>query len=103
MDQHDPGPTVHSATRRLILRDELALYRTRLANERTLLAYLRSGVAMVIAGATIMHFAEEGWFFLVGLLCIPGGAVAAFIGIARYRGMNLSIEKKAQRYRGPGV
>ena len=36
----------------LILRDHLALDRTRLANERTLLAYLRTALMLMVAGAT---------------------------------------------------
>lgn len=95
--------TIHSATRRLILRDELALYRTHLANERTLMAYMRSGIALIIAGATIMHFVDQGWFWLIGLLCIPGGVVVSTIGISRYREMKISITKKAQRYARPST
>ena len=39
----------------LILRDHLAIERTRLANERTLLAYLRSGVAMLMVSGSQRH------------------------------------------------
>lgn len=96
------GPANRINPNQLILRDELALYRTHLANERTLLAYLRSGVALVIAGATIMHFVGQGWFWLTGLLCIPGGVVVSLIGISRYQAMKLSITRKARR-RPPGT
>jgi putative membrane protein len=75
----------------LTLNDELAIDRTLLANERTLLAYLRSGVALLIAGATIMHFAHAGWFWVIGLICIPTGIVTAAIGTARYWQMSKSI------------
>jgi len=75
----------------LILRDELAIDRTLLANERTLMAYLRSGVALLIAGVSIMHFSYEGWFWMVGLVCIPTGIITALLGVARYRIMNTKI------------
>lgn len=75
----------------LILRDELAIDRTLLANERTLLAYLRSAVALIIAGASIMHFANQRWFWAVGIACIPTGIIAGVVGILRYRKMNNSI------------
>jgi putative membrane protein len=75
----------------LILRDQLAIDRTLLANERTLLAYLRSAVALVIAGTSIMHFATQGWFWDVGIACIPTGIITGIIGIVRYRKMNHSI------------
>ncbi|MDD5676645.1 MAG: DUF202 domain-containing protein [Kiritimatiellae bacterium] len=75
----------------LILRDELAIDRTLLANERTLLAYLRSGVALLIAGVSIIHFSQEGWFWAVGIACIPTGVITGMVGMARFRKMNRSI------------
>lgn len=75
----------------LILRDELAVDRTLLANERTLLAYLRSAVALVIAGVSIMHFSNAGWFWWIGVTCIPLGVIAGAVGIARYRKVARSI------------
>lgn len=75
----------------LILRDELAIDRTLLANERTLLAYLRSGVALVIAGVTMMHFSEQGWFWAIGVACIPFGIITIVVGVARFRKMNDAI------------
>ncbi|NOU35564.1 MAG: DUF202 domain-containing protein [Kiritimatiellaceae bacterium] len=75
----------------LILRDELAIDRTLLANERTLLAYLRSAVALIIAGTSIMHFADQSWFWAVGIACIPTGIVTGIIGVMRYRKMNRAI------------
>jgi len=83
----------------LILRDELAIDRTLLANERTLMAYLRSGVALLIAGASIMNFSPEGWFWMVGLACIPIGIITGIIGISRYRKMNRIITLVRNRSR----
>lgn len=76
---------------KLILRDELAIDRTLLANERTLMAYLRFGVALLIAGVSIMHFSSEGWFWMIGLVCIPAGIITGVIGIVRYRKMSKKI------------
>jgi putative membrane protein len=81
----------------LILRDELAIDRTLLANERTLLAYLRSGVALLIAGVSIVHFLSEGWFWMVGLMCVPAGITTGIIGIVRYRRMNHRISSVRTR------
>ncbi|OGV69293.1 MAG: hypothetical protein A2269_04315 [Lentisphaerae bacterium RIFOXYA12_FULL_60_10] len=75
----------------LILRDELAVDRTLLANERTLLAYLRSSISMLIAGVSIIHFSEAGWFYAIGVACIPTGIVIGHFGIKRYLKMNRSI------------
>ncbi|MFH1873783.1 MAG: DUF202 domain-containing protein [Pseudomonadota bacterium] len=81
----------------LILRDELAIDRTLLSNERTLLAYLRSAVALMITGATIAHFAK-GWLLFVGLVCIPGSLSIALIGLRRFRRMNKRISIVRNRF-----
>jgi inner membrane protein YidH len=75
----------------LILRDQLAIDRTLLANERTLLSYLRSGVALFIAGISIIHFAHQGWFADFGYACLPVGVITVFFGAARYRKMDKAI------------
>ncbi len=76
---------------KLILRDQLAIDRTNLANERTLLAYLRSAVALVLAGLTIIHFASQGWFQILGVVCLPAGVVTGVLGAIRYRNMRGTI------------
>ena len=38
------------------VRDDLALVRTRLANERTFLAYLRTALALFAGGAVLLQF-----------------------------------------------
>ena len=71
--------------------NELAVYRTSLANERTLLAYLRSGMALIIAGATISHFSLDGLYLALGLICIIAGLATGGIGSVRYRNMQRKI------------
>jgi putative membrane protein len=83
----------------LILRDQLAIDRTLLANERTLLAYLRSAVALLIAGVSIMHFVQHGWFWTVGIVCIPTGILTGVVGVVRFRKMNRSISLVRNRRR----
>ena len=82
---------------RLILRDELAVDRTLLANERTMLAYLRSAVALLIAGVSIIHFSTEGWFWAVGIACLPAGVLIGIVGAVRYRKMDRSIALLRER------
>ena len=76
---------------KLILRDQLAIDRTLLANERTLLSYLRSGVALFIAGISIVHFARHGWFADFGYACLPVGVVTVYFGSLRFRRMDKTI------------
>ncbi len=83
----------------LILRDQLAIDRTLLANERTLLSYLRSGVALFIAGVSIVHFAHQGWFADFGYACLPIGVATVFFGAARFRRMDKAISTVRQDLR----
>ena len=78
-------------TAELILRDHLAIDRTLLANERTLLSYLRSGVALFIAGISIIHFSREIWFTTLGFICLPSGLFTVLFGVARFRKMDKAI------------
>lgn len=80
----------------LILRDELAIDRTILANERTLLSYLRGAVALVIAGVTFLHFFDSGSLYYIGLTCVPLGIATGIFGLARYRKMNRRIRSLRQ-------
>jgi putative membrane protein len=75
----------------LILRDELAIDRTILANERTALSYLRGSMALIIAGLTFVHFIEFGLLRYIGMSLIPLGLIAGAIGVRRYRRMNQQI------------
>jgi len=75
----------------LILRDELAVDRTLLANERTLLSYLRGGIALMLAGGTFIHFAETGWYTALGVLCLPAGLAVILVGAHRFRTMHRAI------------
>ena len=78
-------------TAELILRDHLAIDRTLLANERTLMSYLRSGVALFIAGISIINFSHEAWFTAMGFLCLPCAIITVLFGIVRYRKMDKDI------------
>jgi putative membrane protein len=79
----------------LILRDHLALDRTRLANERTLLAYLRTSLMLIVAGATAVKLVDvnrsiliTGWIFL-GL-----GTVVGVVGVWRFLSMRQAINRR---------
>jgi putative membrane protein len=75
----------------LILRDQLAIDRTLLANERTLLSYLRSAVALVLAGLSMARFSNREWFTLLGLVCVPSGVATALFGAWRFRETNKAV------------
>jgi putative membrane protein len=69
----------------LILRDELAIDRTRLANERTLLAYIRTALAFAVTGAAIIKFLDGVGVSVLGSGVIAAAVVVAALGVVRYR------------------
>ena len=57
-----------------------------LANERTLLAYQRSSIALIAAAIAIAHFFGDGALvFLLAISLLATGAFAAVGGYLRYR------------------
>jgi putative membrane protein len=69
----------------MILRDHLAYDRTVLANERTLLSYLRTSIALLAAGGTLMKiFPDEPGMVKLGFVLLAVGAVAAVVGVTRF-------------------
>ena len=70
----------------LILRDKLALDRTRMANQRTFLAYVRTGMYFIVTALAVFHLEEKtrfGWFewslSAIGGLAVLGGIVSYFL------------------------
>lgn len=78
--------------RNLGYRDYLALDRTRLANERTLLSYLRTGFTSLITGISFIKFFETIFFHVTGLLLISGGFILLVIGFWKFVRMQHLIE-----------
>mgnify|MGYP000896286462 CR=1 FL=1 len=69
----------------LILRDYLALERTRLANERTLLTYLRSTLYLLITGVALVGLPPVKDLYWLGVFCLVMSSVTLVIGLVRFR------------------
>ncbi|MGD2081537.1 MAG: DUF202 domain-containing protein [Chromatiales bacterium] len=68
-----------------ILRDVLAIDRTRLANERTLLAWLRTALMLLVSGVTLLKLFEGVRAMeITGAVLIPLAFLTAAIGLRRY-------------------
>ncbi len=76
----------------IILRDYLAIERTRLANERTLFAYIRTSLYLVLAGLTIIQLNQLGSILWIGIISLVSSAVFLIIGITRYRKLNIQLK-----------
>lgn len=68
----------------MILRDHLALERTAMSNERTLLAYVRTMIGVMAVGGTFIKLFEGRFFMLAGwfLICLAG--LILVLGFIRY-------------------
>ncbi len=64
-------------------------WRDHLANERTHLAWLRTGAAVLVVGLAVMRFADEGSLTTAGVLAamplMLSGLAAVVYGTQRYR------------------
>ena len=77
-------PYSHVETEDLTLRDLLAVDRTIAANERTLLGYLRTSLALVATGGSLLHFVDETWALATGLALIASGVPLLGFGMSSY-------------------
>ena len=68
----------------LILRDHLALERTKLANERTLFSYIRTSLYLLTAGIGIFQFESISRLYGLAWICIISGIVLFFLGFIRF-------------------
>ena len=67
-------------------KEELAVHRTKLANERTLLSYIRTSLVFLAGGATLLKIASGDVFFMtVTWLLLASGTVLAILGLYLFR------------------
>lgn len=78
----------------IILRDYLALERTRLANERTLLSYIRGAIYLLLGGITFLQLEGFEGIDWVGYLSLCMSVVLMSIGIIRFYQLKRRLESK---------
>lgn len=69
----------------IILRDYLAMERTTLANERTLLSYLRSSLYLLVGGIALLKLENFENLQLVGYIALILAVVFVLIGFYRFQ------------------
>jgi putative membrane protein len=88
-----PGsPYSDVSKEKLILRDQLAIDRTILSNERTFLAYIRTALALFATGGFVIRFFDSNLLEVLGWIFILLGIITVVIGKFRYRKMKRLIE-----------
>lgn len=68
----------------IILRDFLALERTTLANERTLFAYLRTSLYLILAGIGFVELEDFERIKWIGYVLFPTSGLVLTYGFIRY-------------------
>ena len=81
---------------KLILRDLLALERTRLANERTFLAYFRTFIVFLSSGLAIIKLEILQEIEYLGYFLIGMAPILLLIGIARFYYVKKATKKLYQ-------
>lgn len=94
MDERD------DAEEGLILRDILALERTRLANERTLLTYARTSLYLVVGGVALIKLEEFDNTKAIGVAILVGSVLLFLFGIYRYIRLRKKIKERLKKQVG---
>jgi putative membrane protein len=74
----------YNSTEEKILRDYLALDRTKLANERTFLAYLRTVIGLVASAIGLIEVVSTAWANILGFIFLALAPVCLFTGIRHF-------------------
>jgi putative membrane protein len=77
----------------VILRDYLAIERTRLANERTLLSYIRSSLYLILGGIAFLQLEGFANIKYLGVLSLVLSIIFLVIGIYRFMLLKKSLKR----------
>ncbi len=77
----------------IILRDYLALERTRLANDRTLFSYIRTALYLILAGLAFMQMTDFKSIKWLAPLCFLISIIILILGITSYFKMRIKLKK----------
>lgn len=78
----------------IILRDFLALERTKLANERTLLSYIRASLYLLLGGIAILKLEGFEQIHFLGYISIALTVILLLIGLFRFH----RLKQKLRNY-----
>ncbi|MDD3877552.1 MAG: DUF202 domain-containing protein [Bacteroidales bacterium] len=81
----------------IILRDHLAMERTKLANERTLLSYIRTSLYLLLGGIALLGLTDFRDLRIIGYISLILSCILLFVGILRY----FQLNKHLKRYYKP--
>lgn len=76
-----------------LIREHLALERTKLANERTLLAYIRASLYLLIGGLALLQIKEYPELHWLGYGAFSVSIIFLSVGISRYIHLNRKLTR----------
>ena len=90
----DPNVYKDFLAKQLILRDYLSIERTILTNESTFLAYVRTGLTIIVVGITGFKLSTGNALFeWIGIILALSGVLTLIIGISKTVQMRHKIHK----------
>ncbi|HAC15926.1 MAG TPA: DUF202 domain-containing protein [Bacteroidetes bacterium] len=78
----------------IILRDYLALERTKLANERTLLSYIRGSIYLILGGIAFIQLKDFEGLHILGYISLVLSFLLIVVGILRF----YQLKNRLRRY-----
>lgn len=91
--------TENNINKDLILRERLAIERTAMANDTTLLAFIRTALYFSIAGMSVNRLLNVRYGLLIEILFLSTAFCILMIGIVKYRIQKKSL-KNSERHIG---
>ena len=76
----------------------MAIQRTIFANERTLMAYLRTAIALVAGGFAAIKLSHQVYMELIGFTLMPLGVLLATYSFVRYFRKQKLMNRHRQSY-----
>ncbi len=86
---------------KIILRDFLALQRTKLANERTFLSYNKFSLYLITAGIALIRIENLRPFRLLGFVALGASGLVFVIGLIRFLMLRKQLSKFYQSNKLP--
>ncbi|MHC2991974.1 hypothetical protein OB13_10380 [Pontibacter sp. HJ8] len=80
------------------IRDQMAVQRTIFANERTLMAYLRTALALIGGGFAALKLSRHVYLEVTGFILMVLGVALAVYSFARYLKKQRLIQRQIKEY-----
>ena len=85
------------------IREHLALERTKLANERTLLSYTQAALYFLLGGLALFQLKEYEQMGYIGYLALVFSGLFFIIGIWRYLALKRKMKNLLRPYKNPVI